>query len=79
MTRKRYRLRSCQDFSGITSDKKVLEKQNFWRAKSGLEGWIECFPKARLAGCVFGGGVTGTEEITGKSVMEEAYEMGKKV
>ena len=28
------------------------------RAKSGLEGWVECFPKAKLAGMVFGGGVT---------------------
>ena len=55
------------------------EKHVFQRAKSGLEGWIECFPKARLAGCVFGGGVTETKEITGKSVMEEAYEMGKNV
>lgn len=56
------------------------DEEHVWqRAKSGLEGWIECFPKARLAGCVFGGGVTGTEEITGNSVMEEAYEMGKKV
>ena len=49
------------------------------RAKSGLEGWIECFPKARLAGSVFGGGVTGTGEMQGKSAMEEAYEMGKGV
>lgn len=55
------------------------EEHVFQRAKSGLEGWIECFPKARLAGCVFGGGVTETKEITGKSVMEEAYEMGKNV
>ena len=49
------------------------------RAKNGLEGWIECFPKARLAGSVFGGGVTGTDEMQGKSAMEEAYEMGKGV
>ena len=33
------------------------------RAVSGLEGWIECFPKARLAGTVFGGGVTETGEM----------------
>lgn len=49
------------------------------RAKNGLEGWIACFPKARLAGSVFGGGVTGTDEMQGKSAMEEAYEMGKGV
>ena len=28
------------------------------RAQSGLDGWIECFEKARFAGTVFGGGVT---------------------
>ena len=33
------------------------------RARSGLEGWVECFPKARLAGLVFGGGVTETGEM----------------
>ncbi len=55
------------------------EEHVFERAKSGLEGWIECFPKAMLAGCIFGGGVTETKEILEKNVMEEAYEMGKKV
>ena len=49
------------------------------RAKSGLEGWIECFPKARLAGSVFGGGVTNTGEIAGSAAMTKAYEMGKAV
>lgn len=49
------------------------------RAKSGLEGWIECFPKARLAGSVFGGGVTGTGEIADSPAMVQAYELGKQV
>ena len=49
------------------------------RAKSGLEGWIAYFPKARLAGCVFGGDVTEVNTVTGKPAMEEAYEMGKKI
>ena len=47
------------------------------RANSGLEGWIECFPKARLAGCVFGGGVTEAKEVLGNTAMDKAYEMGK--
>ncbi len=48
------------------------------RAISGLEGWIECFERARLAGTVFLGGVTGTGE--GKDHPEKlqaAFEMGK--
>ena len=49
------------------------------RAKSGLEGWIECFPKARLAGSVFGCGVTNTGEIAGSAAMTQAYEMGKAI
>lgn len=47
------------------------------RAVSGLEGWIECFPKSRLAGKVFAGGVTDPGEIQNHPALKEAYEMGK--
>ena len=54
------------------------DEEYVWqRAKSGLEGWIECFPKARLAGCVFCGGVTEAKEVLGNTAMDKAYEMGK--
>lgn len=46
---------------------------------NGLEGWIECFPKAHLAGTVFAGGVNGVGEIDGHSALTKAYEMGKAV
>ncbi|MCD8315597.1 MAG: flavodoxin family protein [Firmicutes bacterium] len=49
------------------------------RAINGLEGWIECFPKANLAGTVFAGGVAGAGEICGHSALTKAYEMGKLV
>lgn len=49
------------------------------RAVNGLEGWIECFPKARLAGTVFTGGVNAVGDIKGHSAMNEAYEMGKTI
>ena len=49
------------------------------RAKSGLEGWIECFPKARLAGSVFCGGVTNIGDIAEHAALQAAYEMGKNV
>ena len=56
------------------------DEEHVWqRAKSGLEGWIECFPKARLAGCVFGGGVTEEKEVLGSTALEKAYEMGKTI
>lgn len=47
------------------------------RAVSGLEGWIECFPKSHLAGKVFAGGVTDPGEIQNHPALQEAYEMGK--
>lgn len=48
-------------------------------AVNGLKGWLECFPKARLAGTVFGGGVGGVGEIKGHAALLNAYEMGKAV
>ncbi len=55
------------------------EDEVWERAKCGLEGWIECFPKARLAGCVFGGGVTEPKTVAESPAMEAAYEMGKNI
>lgn len=49
------------------------------RAVSGLEGWIECFPKSRLVGKIFAGGVTAPGEIQNHPALREAYEMGKRV
>lgn len=49
------------------------------RAITGLEGWIECFPQARLAGTVFAGGVTAVGEIKDHEALTKAYEMGKAV
>ncbi len=56
------------------------DEEHVWeRARSGLEGWIECFSKARLAGCVFGGNVTEVNAVTGNPAMEKAYEMGQRI
>lgn len=46
------------------------------RAVSGLEGWIDCFEKARLAGSVFAGGVSDRGEIVGHPALGKAYDMG---
>ncbi len=49
------------------------------RATSGVEGWIECFEHARLAGTVFAGGVTNKGDIENHPSLEEAFEMGKNI
>lgn len=48
-------------------------------AVTGLQGWIDCFEKSRLAGTVFAGGVTDAGEIQGHSALKEAYEQGRNV
>lgn len=49
------------------------------RAINGLEGWIACFDRAKLAGSVFAGGVNTPGKIAGHSALIKAYEMGKEV
>lgn len=49
------------------------------RAVNGLQGWISCFGKAKLAGTVFAGGVNDTGEIRGHHSLDEAYAMGMKI
>lgn len=44
-----------------------------------MEGWVDCFGKARLAGTVFGGGVDAPGQIVGHEALQRAYEMGKQV
>ncbi len=43
-----------------------------------MEGWVDCFEKARLAGTVFGGGVDAPGEIKGHEALRKAYEMGRR-
>ena len=47
------------------------------RALNGLEGWISCFDRAKLAGSVFAGGVNDVGEIADHPALKKAYEMGK--
>ena len=48
------------------------------RAIHGLEGWIVCYEKCRLAGTVFAGGVNDPGEIAGHPALKKAYETGAK-
>lgn len=52
-------------------DKTVPEK-----AIEGLQGWIDCFENAALAGTVFAGGVNDSGEIQGHPALQQAYDMG---
>jgi len=55
------------------------EEQTPKRAETGLTGWIDCYPKSRLAGTVFCGGVNEPHAIEGNPKLQEAYELGKSV
>lgn len=55
------------------------EEETPKRAETGLTGWIDCFPKSRLAGTLFCGGVTMPRSIEGNGKLQEAYELGKNV
>lgn len=48
-------------------------------AVHGLQGWISCFEKARLAGSVFAGGVTDAGDIEGHPALQTAFEMGSRI
>ena len=48
------------------------------KAVSGLQGWVDCFEKAELAGSLFCGGINDAAEATGKTEeQQEAYNFGK--
>ncbi len=44
-----------------------------------LTGWIDCYPKSRLAGTLFCGGVNAPREIEGNPKLHVAYELGKRL
>ncbi len=49
------------------------------RAIYGLNGWLECFPKATLKDTIFQGGVTDEGDIKGKDILTLAYQKGLNV
>ena len=52
------------------------EEETDRRAVQGLEGWIDCFERARLAGTVFAGGVTAPGDIQQHPALEKARKLG---
>ena len=55
------------------------DEQTVDGAVNGLQGWIDCFEKARLAGTVFAGGVTAVGEIQNHPALQRAYQLGNAV
>ena len=48
------------------------------KAVSGLEGWVDCFEKAKLCGSLFVGGLNGSGEASANAeALEKAYQFGK--
>lgn len=70
-----YRFRSIYLLSAAAEEEETAAD----RAKNGLQGWIDCFPKARLAGSVLAGGVNGVGEIQGHPALGQAYALGRAV
>ena len=72
---KDYRFRDVYLLSTATEDAEHVPQ----RAFAGLTGWIDCYPKSRLASTLFCGGVTMPRDITGNAKLQEAYELGIQV
>ena len=44
-----------------------------------MKGWVDCYPKSRMAGTLFCGGVNEAREIEGNPKLQEAFKLGEKV
>ena len=52
----------------------------FEKAYNGLQGWVDCFPKAKLCGLVAGEEIGDPKDaVNHPDVMEKAYCLGKEV
>ncbi len=48
------------------------------KAVTGLQGWVDCFERAELAGSLFCGGINDAGEAAGKTeAQQKAYEFGR--
>ena len=72
---KDYRFRDIYLLATATEDEEHVPG----RAIEGLTGWIDCYPKSRLAASLFCGGVPMPHSIDGNSKLQESYELGKRV
>ena len=56
------------------------EDSTFEKAYNGLQGWVDCFPKAKLCGLVAGEEIGDPKDaVNHPDVMEKAYRLGKEI
>ena len=70
-----YRFRDVYLLTTAAEDEEETPK----RAETGLTGWIDCYPKSRLAGTLFCGGVNNAREREGNPKLQEAFDLGKSI
>ena len=69
-----YNFRKVYMLSVAADDKESVPE----KALSGLQGWIDCFEKAELAGSLFCGGITDPGEAESKeAALEKAFLLGR--
>ena len=69
-----YKFRNVYMLSVAAEDEDFVPE----KAVSGLQGWIDCFEKAAMAGSLFCGGINDAGEAAGKTeAQQKAYEFGK--
>ena len=69
-----YKFRKVYMLSVAAEDEETTPE----KAVNGLQGWVDCFEKAELAGSLFCGGLNDSGEASGrKEKLDEAYEFGK--
>ncbi|MBQ1827315.1 MAG: flavodoxin family protein [Erysipelotrichaceae bacterium] len=71
-----YRFRNVYLLTTAAEDEPFVPE----RALAGLQGWVDCFEKAELAGSLFCGGINDAHEAQKhQKELEEAYEFGKSI
>ena len=71
-----YRFRNVYILATAAEDEKTTPE----KAVSGLQGWVDCFEKAKLAGALFCGRLSGQGEAAhNEAELEEAYAFGKSI
>ena len=69
-----YRFRKVYILMTATEDEEYVPE----KAVSGLQGWVDCFEKAELAGSLFCGGIANPKEASlKKAEQDEAYSFGR--
>ena len=68
-----YRFRNVYMLSTAAEDDDFVPE----KAESGLQGWVDCFEKATLAGTLFCGGLNDPNEAAGsEAALDAAYRFG---